>query len=71
MPSIMSLEGPRLTALDHVKSRLYADVPKDALRFGYGLGDSFITPIVAPFKAHPWWLAAGVIVGLWYGAQKR
>ena len=66
MPSIMSLEGPRVTHLDEIRSQLYAATPRSLWRT-----HATLSGLLDPFTAHPWILVLGIIGGAWYAGRKR
>lgn len=58
----MSLEGPRLTELDRVRSELYARTPRPLFQLS-GLFD--------PLKVYPLWAVGGVLLGAWLAGTTR
>lgn len=56
MPAIMSLEGPRPSELDRIRSRLYAATPRPIWQ---------LSGLLDPIKVYPLWAIGGVLFGAW------
>ena len=70
MPYLMSLEGPRVTRLDALRSELYGAAPKPVARAAATL-QGFFDPVTVPVAAHPWIALLALIGGAWYATKKR
>lgn len=66
MPTLMSLEGPRVSHLDDIRSQLYAATPRPLWR-----ASATLNGLLDPFTAHPWVLVLGIIGGAWLAGRKK
>jgi len=67
MPMIMSLEGPRATVADAMRSELYRATPRSIYRLGLGASDIWYKFGMSPTI---WTGIFGVLAGAWLASSK-
>ncbi len=65
MPTLMALEGPRVTQLDEIRGQLFRATPRVWWRAQQNLRG-----FSEPFIAHPWIFAFAIFGGMWLAASK-
>lgn len=65
MPTVMSLEGPRVSHLNEIRSQLYAATPRVWWR-----AQATLNGFTEPFIAHPWIFLFSIFGGLWLAGSK-